>query len=618
MEAVPVWPVMKRHREILALTLLLIFGLVPRLVLISRFPTIPFSDFHRLVAFGLQLHNNGLTASSPHWDNFSPGLPLVLATLFTVLPHADPAAVARIGTALVCGLLPLLPFLIWRGALPFWLRVVAGIAFALWPGQVLFSGVVAQDNWVLLPSVALGALAVRQMVTRERPRFIIAGLLYAAAFTAREEMLVVLLPVFIAAVGVRLGSGWRRTTAAALAAAIPVLALAAYRKAATGRFALTTGHGGLAILGAYIPGATINYWSDPLPFIASVRPELLHDKAALYAEGSRMAWREALRRPGFQALRILSAVMTFARTGEAASQYWSLGAPEALPESIRARGDALANRARVPLYIEMTAIHALFLAALIVGIRRRSVPILVLSLPVLLKYALHAVTIPQARYLFAATAFEIVAILVAAFEFRSSALPGKWRVVTPALVAGLVFGSGILLFAPRLTAFVQSHDSDPQRVYRFQLQPSDGGAALACTVDKGLLTRLTVDAPQSATIRLRSRDPLPGDATAASCVLTGSGSPRPLFLELFDPYSLGGFPGRMLQDVAVDGVEIYSHDVARDAGSGWAAIPLGPVGAGTSKRVVIGLTAVQPDSGWAWGDAVYTAFQLSRSMSINP
>jgi len=83
-------------------------------------------------------------------------------------------------------------------------------------------------------------------------------------------------------------------------------------------------------------------------------------------------------------------------------------------------------------------------------------------------------------------------------------------------------------------------------------------------------------------------------------------------LQVLDPYAPGGFPDRLVQRVELDGVEVYSHDIAREPGSGWADIPLGKVGAGTKRMVVIQVKAINPDPGPAWGDAARTTFQLSR------
>jgi hypothetical protein len=625
----------KRFPEILAILLLLVLGLAPRLAFVSAFPTIPLSDADGLVMFGLHLRDHGLFSPIHFWEQFNPALPLVLCGLFHVFPHADPGAVARLATACVCGLLPLLPFLIWRGVLPFWVRLSAGAALGLWPGQVVFSGVVLQDNWVILPSVALGALAVRSLLSDDRTvgkpagatRLIAAGLLYAAGAAFRQEMLVVLLPLFLAAASRRALKpaatkppalrdllAWRpmrnaRAAAAAiLAAGLPLLALAAYRDAATGHFALTTPHGGVTVLGSYIPGAGANGWTHPGAYIASVRPEMLRDRELYFSESGRLALREALRRPVFHAARIVSTTGNAALSGEAFSMAASL-APEALPAEARKRAAVLAMRLDQPLRFELAAIHVLFLAAIVVAIVRRNMPILVLASALLLKYALHAVTVVFGRFFLVSTAWGILAIVLAAYEI-SIALPGTRRLVVRGLAIGVAAIAGLFLFAPRLAAVVASHDlDDPQRTYRFQLEPPDATASLACVVDRGLLYAL--DWNRFAMLRTRLVDPAPGDRAVAVCELTGRGEPKPLVLQVLDPYAPGGFPDRMLQRVEVDGAEVLSNDIARVPWSGWIDIPLGKVGTGTKRKVVIEVRAVQPDVGPGWGSAAVTRFQLA-------
>jgi hypothetical protein len=603
----------KRARETIALLLLLILGLAPRLAFVTRFPTIPVSDFNILVVFGQYLHDHGLIANGWFWEYFNPGLPVVLSVLFRIFP-GDPGSVARLATAFACGLLPILPFLIWRGVLPFWVRLLAGASLALWPGQILFSGVVAQDNWVLLPVVALAALAVRALVSSAPTWPVTAGLLYVAGVAIRQEMLIVLLPLFLIAAGVTFRAGWRRVAVAGLAAGLPLMALVAYRGAATGRFTLSSEHAGLTILGAYVPGASVNAWIDPYPFIASVRPDLLRDRKALLSQASSLAFREALRRPGFQAARILSSMVTFSVRGEAASLYWSLQTPEALPAALHERGLALMQRAMPPLRYEMAGIQGLFLAALIVGIWRCNRAILLLASTVLLKYGIHAVVASQGRYFYAATALEILAIAVAAYEVRT-ALAGR-RLLVPALALGLgvAFSLGLLLVRLRLELYVQSRDVDQPRTYRFPMEVPDHGAALDCAINRGLLVSLSLprDATQNAAIRIPQGDPPPGEAATAVCQLTGTGKPRPLTLEVLDSYAPGGFPDRLLQRVEIDGVEIFSHDIAKEPGSGWARVPLGNVGEGTKRRLVIEVKAVRPDPGPGWGNVSVTTFQLSR------
>jgi hypothetical protein len=73
----------------------------------------------------------------------------------------------------------------------------------------------------------------------------------------------------------------------------------------------------------------------------------------------------------------------------------------------------------------------------------------------------------------------------------------------------------------------------------------------------------------------------------------------------------------MVQRVEVDGVELFSHDIAQEAWSGWANIPLGNVGTGTKRSVVIEVKALSPDPGAGWGDNARTTFQLAASSSVS-
>src|SRR5262249_52192249 len=134
--------IVRRPREALAFFLLLIAGMAPRLAFVLHFPTIPLSDAEGLVNFGVFLRDHGLTTPVWFWEQFNPGLPLLLSFLFRIFAHADPGAVARVATAVVCGFLPLVPFGMWRGVYPLWVRILAGAALGLWPGQIAFSGVV--------------------------------------------------------------------------------------------------------------------------------------------------------------------------------------------------------------------------------------------------------------------------------------------------------------------------------------------------------------------------------------------------------------------------------------------------------------------------------------------
>jgi hypothetical protein len=135
-----------------------------------------------------------------------------------------------------------------------------------------------------------------------------------------------------------------------------------------------------------------------------------------------------------------------------------------------------------------------------------------------------------------------------------------------------------------------------------------GKGLLRCLVDCGRLSDLT---EQSAQLELLHADPSPGETAIAKCQLIGSGTPVPLSLKVMDPYAPGDLPGRIVQRVVVDGKELFHHDLAAQPGSGWFDIPLGLVGEGTNKSVLIELIAVRPDPGCAWGSASRTTFQLA-------
>lgn len=556
---------MTKRREALAGLLLLILGLGPRLWFVFRLPTIPVSDFANVVSFATYLRTHGLLSNGWwFWQVLNVGAPLVLSGVFRIFPSVEPAAVARMATAVACGVVPLLPLVIWRGVFSLRMRLLAGAALALWPGQLQFSGVVAQDNWVLLPGVALAALAVRALSSPERAWPVTAGLLYGAGVAMRADTMVMLLPLLLAAVRVdRIRSMRRQVLAGGLAAGLSLLGLAAYRQAAIGRFALTPEMSGMAILGGFVPGASINGWEPPYAYIASVRPEVLRDRAAMITEPSHLAAREALRRPGFHALRIFAMLCFFGMDAEANTMHWSLGSPEVLPPELQAQGVGLAVRLGPWLHVEMAAIQGLFLAAVMVGFRRRSPAVLVLASAVGLKYALHGFSTFQGRFFLVATALEILGIAIAA-DLVWPSVPRR------ALAVGAAFGLALLIFAPRLMAMVQSRDVDPeQRTYHFQLEPPDHRARLACVVEHGALVTLWPGA-EAAIRTLR-----PGEEAVAECHLTGSPDPRPLIFQVF-----GG------RAVELDGEEVFHRETGEEPVSIWANIPLGD-----AKRVILRASA---------------------------
>lgn len=597
---------MGARTEGICLALLLALGLLPRLAFVMLFPTRPVSDFASLVSFALLLRDVSLTASDWHWDFFNPGLPLVLSLLFRIFP-SSPEATARLATAVLTGLVPALPFVLWRGVLPLRSRLFASGLLTVWPGQIVFSGVVAQDNWVLFPVVALGALAVRSLA-RGQGHPLAAGLLYAVGVAIRQEMLVVLVSLLAAA---SLG-GWNRDRwkrallTCLLAAGIPLLLLAFQRQAATGRFAVTTEHSGYSILGAYIPGATTDAWTNPRPYIASVEPSLLQDPEEAQRQGARLALREALRRPVFHAARITAFTLNFVTAGQTANLYWCLLAPEVLPPSHHARAAAFSRFVGPLLRVDMTLFLALFLATLLISPVRRSPAVWVLCAAIVLKVGLHAVTAAQGRYFLPVTALQILVIALGA---QDAADRSRRRLVA-AVAAGAVVATGLALLAPGAVARVQARDVDGPRTYRFTLTTPKPGGTLACGMDRGRLTDLY---RAEAAIETFQRDPSPGETATVACELTGPKARLPLVLQLHDAYAPGGLPGRMYVRVAVDGNEVLRRDLAAEPGVGWMEVPFGVVGPETRRKVLIEVVAVHPDPGAAWGKAANVRFRLTRT-----
>jgi hypothetical protein len=270
---------------------------------------------------------------------------------------------------------------------------------------------------------------------------------------------------------------------------------------------------------------------------------------------------------------------------------------------------------------EMAALQGLFLASLIIGLVRRRMAILILASTVLLKYGLHGITVMQGRYVFVASALEILTIVIAIYEIRTMVPPiGRWPVAR-ALAVGMVFGVGLFLYAPQLAAVVHSHDTYPQRTYRFVLEPwgtENRNIALSCVVDRGALLSLgwplATNDIWSATIRTLRLNPAPGEKAVTECELTGTAEPRPMTLQILNSKFSGAPPAHMIQRVELDGVEIFQDILT--PGNEWINIPLGMVGAGTKRKIVIEVKALQPAPGAETGEAVVTEFRTMHSSSI--
>jgi len=450
-------------------------GVGLRLAFVRVFPTIPVSDFRVLIDFGTRLRDHGLAAPGYGWVQFNPGLPLALSVLLRIFP-SHPEGAARAATAVVTGLIGIAPFVLWRPFLGFRWRLAAGLALALWPGQIFFSGVVAQENWALLPVVALASLGVRgARVPHLRPHPVATGLLYAAAGAIRQELLVVLLPLVFPAAGVwpRRSGALRPLALLAVSAGLPLLLLAAERRAASGRFALTTEHGGLGLLGTVVPGAAADGWIDPKPYMAVRRPELRGDRkamreaaAGLALEEWRRRWRYNVFRTGVRSMRLLA-------DSDSENLFWSVGAVETLSPERRGSGNAFASTWAPLLRVELAAISGLFAAGVFLGVRRRDPAILLLAAAVLLKVAVQAVVSPMGRLMVPAIALELLAIALAASSLGPSTRRERVRLLCTA-VAVTAF---LLLATPPLRALARRKDEASLQVRRPPLAMAGGGWA---------------------------------------------------------------------------------------------------------------------------------------------
>ena len=452
MERLKTVPPGDTRREAIALALIVALGVGARLAFAARFPTLPFWDSLQLIHFASLLRLHGLTAPGWYWAQFNPGLPMILSALFRLFP-GDPTTVARTATGIATGLLGAIPFLTWRSVVPFRGRLLAGVLLALWPGQILFSGVVLQDNWVMLPVVALGCLAARRLLGGASASPIAVGLLYAAGVAIRQEMLIVLLPLVLAAAVGGLEAR-RRLTLLAATVGLCLFALCAQRHAATQRFSLATEHGGLALFGSFMPGASGPGWIDARAYAATLAPEAPGKPFGDQRTLLRLTWEEVRRRPFFHALRIATWLPRVAVNADGDSLLWSVGYPRAQSPDRQPAAQALASAVAPLLNAELAVFHGLFVGSLLLGWKRRDRAILVLSLSILLKFLVHAVVSPLGRLVMPAIALELLVIPLGLALFAQET--PRRRIA--ALSAGCATAAFLLLAVPRLAAIVIRND----------------------------------------------------------------------------------------------------------------------------------------------------------------
>ncbi|HET6900449.1 MAG TPA: hypothetical protein VFK70_19005 [Vicinamibacteria bacterium] len=592
-----------RRPEIGAFVFLALTALGTRLWFVTAYPTTPTSDFRNVVRFAEAFAADGFATGFEGWQFFNPGVPLALSLVLRVVP-GDPAAVARYTTATVTGLAALCPFVLWRGAFPLRARFLASLLLALWPGHVCGSGIVSQDNWALLPTLALASLAVR-VVARGEPGWPIASaLLWAAAGMTRQEMLVVLAPFALASAGLLGGPPRGRALAVtAVVAALALTAMAGLRWAGSGSFRVSTTHGGTSVLGAYGPGAASTYWSFPQAAAAALAPHLVHNWEGLRDQALRLAIHEALRRPRYHLVRIFSAIVNCQVRSDSNALDWAL-APEVLPPGARARAE-WAPRARAPASAAMIGLFAVYLAIVVVAIARRIWPLLLIAGVMLLKLGLHGVSVAQPRYFVAVTALALLSLGLAAALPECRPSIREWS--SAAVIATFVV-SALVLGGRRAEAYVLA--SEEQLVYAFTIQEPSRAGRLRCVVRRGVLARV---GRGDATIRTLHVDPAAGETATAECEIESQRDDARLSFEFDDDYPAGGWPGRILQSVEVDGREATKHDLAASPGSERIRIPLETEAGTRPTKVMLTVTAGNPDAGFGWGIAGATPFRLSAT-----
>jgi hypothetical protein len=112
----------------------------------------------------------------------------------------------------------------------------------------------------------------------------------------------------------------------------------------------------------------------------------------------------------------------------------------------------------------------------------------------------------------------------------------------------------------------------PEHWVRTYIAASDVEARARIEVGLWHLSRI-YPIPEAA-VRTLATNPAPGETATAACELQAAGATNSLLLQVRDTYSAGGLPGRMVQRVQVDGVQVYAYDVGDEPWSGWADIPL--------------------------------------------
>ncbi|MDQ8051007.1 hypothetical protein [Luteibacter sp.] len=574
------------------------------------YPAVPVSDFGGIVEFAALIADKGPFAHGWYWNLFSAGTPTLLSVPLA-LSSADDVVVARIATVLVLTLVSVLPMLLLRNVVPLWARLTIALAIALMPARIVFSGVIAQDNWVQLPVVALACLAVRNLYGKGRGYPAWSALLWCLSLYVRQEMLVAALPLALLAAWPFRSAGKGRAVATFAAVGLLLaLAAAGQRQAASGDFALTSRHGGVSLLGSYVPGAGFG-WVPYDAYVASRAPELAADPERLRAQAGRMALDEIKARPGFHLLRRLGAVVDTATGRDGSLQYWALAAGDPSGAKRSAEKEASASKLAAdfvsPIIASTVLLHALFLAAAYVGFRTRDRALIALFLAVGLKAGIHFVFAVQARFFLVVYVLEAIAIGLALVRLQQlPALRRSTAITAVVALAALALAVGSLA---RLGGWVEHQEAQWARQLKTAFQPNLSRSRIDCQLVGG---RVRVADGSTYSFVVGHDDPEPGEFAELRCLVSPGQGESSVVVEVEDKYAPGGFPDRMIQVVTLDGQSLLRHDVAAEAGNGWwsQAISLQP---GQVRDLRIRVEGLRPDKGPAWGSAAETAVRFKAA-----
>jgi len=407
--------------------------------------------------------------------------------------------------------------------------------------------------------IGLASLAARRLQEQGRGHPLAGGLLYAAAIAIRQEMMIVLLPVVLAAsVDWNDARRFRRDLSRlGIVVFLCLLALGTQRFLATGRASLTTEHGALGLFGSFMPGASEPGWIDARAYATAVDPQA---PGALFGNQRtllRMTWEEVKRRPGFHFVRIAAWLPRLALNSDADNLLWSVGAPQSQADDRQANAQAFQRRWAPRLRWELGIIQGLFVVTVLIGLQRRNAAILILSSAVVLKFMVHMVVSPLGRLLVPAVALELLTIPLGVRALASGSLRIRLAAIAGTAATCLLLVLGV----PSLADFVVRHDSPVlQGIRRFNLRVHDEGVA-QCELGQGVLTGI---GPHWASLRTAREEPVPGDFAQTVCAVPALNRGETLVLNAQDPYVPGGTGAPRTERILVDGREVFRRQMTGD------------------------------------------------------